>query len=369
MGQRVALFLPSLCGGGAERVAVELAQNFSKRGVLVDMVLVKAKGPYLSELPNNVRVIDLCQSRVAFSLFGLVGYLKKEKPSAMLVASNHANTVAVLARILARNPVRLVLTQVNTLSNSLKTESDISGKLLPFFVRALYPLADSVIAVSKGVAEDLRREIKISPEKIKVIYNPLVNQKLYQGATEDLQHSWLQPGEPPVVIGVGRLVDVKDFRTLIDAFVLARKMRPMRLIILGEGELRGELQACIEKHGLVDDISLPGFVQNPLSFMKKAGVFVLSSLSEGLPSVLIQSLAIGTPVVATNCPSGPEEILESGRWGHLVPIGDTLAMSEAILEAVDRKKEEPTDVVRNYCEEKFGVDRVSESYMKELLLD
>lgn len=371
MNKKVALFLPSLCGGGAERVMVELARNLSKRGVLVDMVLVKAEGPYLSELTSNIRVIDLGKSRVIGSLFGLVGYLRKEKPNTLLSTLTHANTLAVMAKLMARVPVRLVLRQAITLSISRKieTRSGLSAKLLPFFVHALYPLADSVIAVSKGVADDLVRETTLPVEKIAIISNPVVGLEFYRKAEQEISHPWLQPGEPPVVLGVGRLTIAKDFNTLIEAFVLVLKIRPMRLIILGEGEQRKELQAKIDAYGLGDVISLPGFVQNPLPFMSKAGVFVLSSISEGLPNVLIQSLAIGTPVVATDCPSGPDEILESGRWGYLVPMRDPVAMSESIVQAIDSARGRLNGEVRRYCEARFGDDSVSMSYMKELLPD
>ncbi len=368
MTKKIAFFLPSLRGGGAERVMVELAHNLSMRDVMVDIVLAKAEGPYLSGLPSSIRVIDLDKDRVIRSLFSLVKYLSKEKPDTIFSTLNHANVVVVLARIMSGCRSRVVLRQANTLSNNLKIESESGfiGKILPYFIRALYPLADSLIAVSNGVAEDLRNEVSVPPGKIKVIYNPLVGQRLYKDSENELPHPWFQSGEPPVVLGIGRLDKVKDFHTLIDAFVLSIKIKSIRLVILGEGEQRDELQAKIDAYGIGDLVSLPGFVNNPLPFMKKAGVFVLSSISEGLPGVLIQALAIGTPVVATNCPSGPDEILESGRWGALVPIGDPLAMSEAMVSVIGSKQERPICEVREYCEDRFGVDSVTESYMEEL---
>jgi len=332
LGKRIALFLPSLRGGGAERVMVNLTRGFSERGLRVDLVLAKAEGPYLSQVPPEVRLVDLGARRVLYSLPGLVRYLRREQPQAMLSGPKHANIVAIWAKLLARVKMRIVVSEHNTLSRSTENAQLIRAKFMPFLIKTFYPYADAVVAVSRGVAEDLIARTGLPAEKMRVIYNPVITPELFAKAQEPLDHPWFRPDEPPVILGVGRLTAQKDFPTLIRAFALVRKERPARLMILGEGEERPKLEALVRDLGLENDVALPGFVDNPYKYMKRAAVFVLSSRWEGLPSVLIEALALGAPVVSTDCPSGPREILEDGRWGKLVPVGNPEALARGIIE-------------------------------------
>ena len=361
---KIALFLPSLRGGGAERVMVNLARGFVERGLRVDLVLAKAEGPYLSQVPKEVRVVDLGARRVLYSLPGLVRYLRRERPQAMLSALNHANIVAIWAKLLARVQTRLVVAEHSTLSRSTENASSVRAKLLPFLIKTFYPYADAVVAVSRGVAEDLVTTTKLPMEKIKVIYNPVITPELFAKAEEPLDHPWFRPGEPPVVLGVGRLTQAKDFPTLIRAFALVRKERPARLMILGEGEDRPKLEALVRELRLEEDVALPGFVDNPYKYMKRAAVFVLSSQWEGFGNVLVEAMACGCPVVATDCPSGPAEILENGKWGRLVPPGDPEALAKAILDTVERgvsRVEAATNV-----QKRFSMIAIVEQYLKVL---
>ena len=161
------------------------------------------------------------------------------------------------------------------------------------------------------------------------------------GRAEPFDHPWFAPGAPPVILGAGRLTEQKDFPTLIRAFALVRKKHPARLMILGEGEERSKLETLVQELGLEKEVSLPGFVDNPYKYMKRAAVFVLSSRWEGFPNVLVEAMALGTPVVSTDCPNGPAEILENGKWGELVPVGETQSLASAVLRTLDR-----VDVVR-----------------------
>lgn len=369
MNTHVALFLPSLRGGGAERVMATLAREFCAQGIQVDVVVAKAEGPYLFELPDSVRVIDLGVSRVAFGLFGLIRYLRRERPMAMLATMNHANVVALIARCLSFSSTRLVVREAVNLSANINGHSKLTDKVMPFLVGLFYPTADSVIAVSRGVAEDLVGVANIQKEKVLVIYNPVDLNELHAKSSISISHPWFQKGEPPVILAVGRLVPQKDFGTLIKAFFLITQQRKiaLRLMILGEGEERPKLEEQIRNYGLKKEILLPGFVDNPYPYMKQAAVFVLSSLWEGLPNVLIQAMALGTPVVSTNCPSGPEEILEFGKWGALVPVASPKVMSEAIVSVLEKERENGTPYLRDYCEKKFGVKPVSEAYLRVML--
>ena len=364
---KVALFLPSLRGGGAERVMVNLARGFVERGLQVDLVLARAEGPYLSQVPKEVRVVDLGAQRVLHSLPGLVRYLREERPQAMLSALNHANIVAIWAKLLARVKTRLVVSERTTLSRSTENASSIRVKFIPFLVKAFYPYADVVVAVSRGVAEDLIARIGLTAEKIKVIYNPVVTPELFTKAEEPLDHPWFRPGEPPVILGVGRLTKPQDFPTLIRAFALVRKKRPARLMILGEGEERPNLEALVRELGLEREVALPGFVENPYKYMKRAAVFVLSSRWEGLPNALIEALAVGTPVVATDCPGGSKEILEGGKWGRLVPVGDVEALADAIVDILSNSElhGETTEQIL----QRFDLDYIITKYLKVMRLE
>jgi len=360
MNKRIALFLPSLRGGGAERVMVDLAKGFSEKGYTVDLILAKAEGPYLSELTSSIRVIDLAQPRVAFTLLGLIKYLRKEKPMAMLATLNHVNVIAVLATKLSGTATRVIVRQANTLS------TNSGGRLISVLVRFFYPFADKIVAVSSGVADDLVATARVNRKTIEVIYNPIVNEALYKKANESIDHPWFKAGGPPVVLSAGRLNAIKDFATLIAAVKLTKQIRPLRLMILGEGNCRKELETMIVSNKLEDDVLLPGFISNPFPFFKHCNLFVLSSISEGLPNALIQSLALGVPVVSTDCPNGPNEILESGRWGKLVPIKKPQLMSEAILSTLENSDNKQEDA-KSSCKERFGVDSIVLKYIKIIM--
>jgi glycosyltransferase involved in cell wall biosynthesis len=202
-------------------------------------------------------------------------------------------------------------------------------------MRWSYPWADGIVAVSQGVADDLAQQIGIPRERIQVILNPIVTPELQRKAKAPLEHPWFSPGQPPVVLAVGRLHPQKDYPTLLEAFAQVRQARPARLLILGEGGERSRLEALIHQLGLEEDVSLPGFVENPFAYMSHASVFVLSSRWEGLPTVLIEALYCGAPLVATDCPSGPREILANGQYGRLVPVSDVRALAKAVEVTLD----------------------------------
>ena len=327
--ERLAIFLPGLYDGGAERTLLNLAEGIAARGFPVDLVLARAEGPYMSEIPNLVRVIDLKATRVLMCLPALVHYLRSERPVALL-STLYANILAVLARRIAGVPQRVVLNEQNTLSSVSTGENDLRWKLYPQLARWFYPWADAITAVSEGVASDLNVAAKLSPGRVQVIYNPIVTPELQKKSESPLEHPWFKTGEPPVVLGVGRLTPQKAFSVLIEAFAKVRKSQPARLLILGEGEERPMLEALTKQLELEQDINLPGFVSNPYSYMAHAALFVLSSRWEGLPTVLVEAMSLRTPVIATDCPSGPREILRNGQYGQLVPVDDPDALALAI---------------------------------------
>lgn len=358
----VALFIPSLHSGGAERAIVNLACGFIGKGLSVDLILSRTEGPYLSQVPLPVRIIDLKASRILWSIPKLVHYFQKEQPKVLISALNHANIAALWASKIACVPTRVFVNVQNMLSIITARSKNVCDRLMPLLTRIFYPMADKVIAISQGVANDLVRFIGLPRERIIVIYNPVVTPEIFIKAEEPLNHPWFRPGEPPVILGVGRLTEQKDFPTLICAFAFVRKKRLARLLILGEGEDRLKLEALVRKLRFEKDIALPGFTENPYKYMKKATVFVLSSQWEGLSNVLIEAMALGTPVVSTNCPSGPSEVLEGGRWGRLVPIAQPEALANAILETIDNPPPPPP----REAWKRFLLSEVIDTYLRIL---
>jgi len=221
------------------------------------------------------------------------------------------------------------------LSAAMRDKSALSHWLRVGPIRRLYPLVDQIVAVSSGVADDTARIARIPRERIRVIRNPVITPELPGLAAEPCSHPWLQPDQPPIIVGAGRFQRQKDFPTLIRSFALVRKERPCRLVILGEGGGGAELRALIAELGMTADVDLPGFQANPYPFLARASLFVLSSLWEGSPNVLTEAMALGTPVVATDCPSGPRELLDGGVYGPLVPVGDVQALARSMSETLD----------------------------------
>ncbi len=358
---RVSIFLADLHGGGAERMMVQLAAGMAQRGVTVDLVLARAVGPYLEEVPASVQVVDLQRASSAAAILPLAAYLRRVRPDVLLSTLHHASLAAAVARRLAGGSTRLFVREANTPSQRRLRAHEVKARAVRLGMRWAYASADGVIAVSEGVADDLRRYRGVPDAKLWTLYNPVVTPEVAEKAALDPEHHWLRPGGPPVILGVGSLQPKKGFRTLLEAFERVRRRREARLIVLGEGPQRAELEAYARTLGVEDGVELPGFVQNPFAFMRRAAVFVLASEREGLPGVLIQAMACGCPVVATDCPSGPREILEGGRHGALVPVGDAAAMSEAIERALSVEADRAALVARA---SRFASDRVVAAHVE-----
>lgn len=359
--RRIAFFVANLHGGGAERVAVNLLKGMSLRDIPLDLVLASAEGPYLNQVPKQVRIVDLAAGRVVKAILPLSRYLRQEKPWVLLTHMNHVNVAAVLARELAYTQTRLVLVEHNTLS--VAKSKLLRSALVPPFMKLLYPRADAIVGVSKGAAQDLETQLGIAKGKVSVIYNPVVDDELIDKGKAPLDHPWFGEGSPPVFLAVGRLTQQKDFFTLIEAFELVRRQKLVRLIILGEGDDRNELEAMTARLGIAEDVSMPGFAENPYAYMSRASALVLSSRWEGLGVVLIEAMACGCPVIATDCPNGPSEILEAGKYGPLVPTEDAVSLSAAMLQVLE------APVSRDVLTQRamhFSIDRAVSEYLAVL---
>ena len=330
---QVALFLGSLGGGGAERVMVDIGRSLARRGVAVDLVVIRAEGPYLEIVPPEVRLVELGSRRAATSLVKLLRYLRRERPKVLLATMETPILVALIAKITFARSVRVVVRQANTFS-VIFAHASFKDRLIMRMLRLLMPWADAVVANSHGAAEDLKRSVPKVAARVQVVPNPVVTPELAEQAGMPVEHPWLGDTGVPVVLSVGRLVQLKDHATLLRAFARVVRSQPARLVILGEGPERGNLLRLAEKLGVAELIDLPGFKVNPFAYMSKARLMVHSSRYEGFPNVLVQAMACGTPVVSTDCEHGPREILEDGKWGRLVPVGDSEAMAEAIMETL-----------------------------------
>lgn len=360
----VTIFLPSLNGGGAERVMVTLANAIAARGFKVDLVLASAVGPYLDDVSPEVRIVDLKAGRVSKAFFPLVQYLRHERPTALLSAMGHCNVVAILACRLARAACRVVVSERGTISKECELAHSFSAKINFFLVKLIYRWADAISTVSESSSIDLAKFVNLPLAKIKTIYNPFDLSRIGLLACADIEHAWFKPGQLPVIVAMGRLNEAKDFSVLLAAFSLLRCTHNVRLLLLGEGELRSLLERQVSSLGLSESVELPGFISNPHAYLARASLFVLSSRREGLPGALIEAMACGTPVVSTNCVSGPDEILEGGRWGKLVPVGDVNALAGAMAEVLDTPKNQLPNV-RERAQD-FEQERAVDAYLELL---
>ena len=347
----IAVFLYGPTSGGAPRRSLTLVAEFAKRGLRVDLVVANPHGPLEKRIPPAARLVVLegwfsqlaalreskkVASRMAIP--ALARYLRRERPGVLLSAANSVHLSAALAHRLSGSEARLALRVCTHLSGGtakgLRPPRPVARMLARYYV----PRAHHVIAGSESVAEDLVAVTGVEREAITRVYNPVVDDELEKRATEIPDHPWFAPGEPPVVLSAGRIVAQKDYPTLIRAFAELRSQRRARLVVLGESKTpkRSEnLRQLARELGVDQDVDLVGLVDNPYAFMSRAAVFALSSAWEGLPGVLIEAMACGCPVVSTNAPGGAREVLDSGRYGELVAVGDARALAFALERSLD----------------------------------
>jgi glycosyltransferase involved in cell wall biosynthesis len=340
---------------------INLAAGLAARGYRVALVVARERGPLRPLVDARIEVVDLRARRVVSALPALVRWLDSERPSVLLSSCANANVVAVAAARATRAPIRVVVSEPTTLSRVALDTRRLRHRLVPPAARWAYPRADAVIAISHGVADDLETTLKLSRERVRVIPHPLTP-GIAAAAAAAPRHPWLLEDGPPVLLSVGRLTSAKDVPNLLQAFARLRATLPARLLVYGEGEERARLEALVRRLGVGADVALAGYTENPYAAMANADMFVLSSRREGLPTVLLEALLLGTPVVATDCPSGPREILEGGRLGRLVPPGDPAALAEAMGAALAerRRPARGADLLR------YSVDAVADRYLEAL---
>ena len=373
--RRVAILTSSLSGSGQHLKALYIATELLERGYEVDLLLDRLICHYPDRVPKDCRIFFasgrgdaktrenlermavvpqrfvsgarrwrnfyyraallvsaprkqalLLMDRSVFRWApGVAEYLNRERPDALLAMSPLATAAGTMSMRLAPRPVRVVASAHNKL-------------MVPKWIdraRNSYPYADAVVGVSHGIARELAEIADVPRDRVHTIYNPVVSAELARKTREAIDHPWLDGSAPPVILAIGRLSAQKDFSTLLAAFARLLARRPARLIVLGRGHLQSRLFSQAQELRIVEHVDFPGFVENPYAFLARASLFVLSSRWEGLPTVLIEAMACGCPVVSTDCEFGPNEILENGRWGELVPVGDPTALAEAMARALD----------------------------------
>jgi len=402
--RRVAFYLADLKGGGVQKVTLALARGMAERGLAVELLACDASGPLREEIPPGAELVTLeaapaLRARLApFAadpgaaaallrpvllprrvsatlpfLPALADRLRRAPPDALASATPFLNLEAIWARALARARVRLLVTDHVAPSQKLTDSPNWRQRYLPALIRRSYPAADAIGAVCDALGDDLAGATGLPRSRIVTLYNPVVSPEIAVRAREPLAHPWFAPGAPPVLLGAGRLGEQKDFATLVRAFARVRSQRAARLVILGAAkdapktaERQAELRELAQALGVAADVEMPGFAANPFAYMARAAVFVLSSRFEGLGNVLIEAMACGCPVASTDCPVGPAEILENGRFGPLAPVGDDVRLAEAIARALDEPP--AADALRARAQQ-FSVERAVDRYLSVLFPD
>lgn len=360
MAGPIAIYLPELTPGGAQRVTVDLANGLAERGHSVALLVSYPGGQLRPEVGDSVRIVDLSTPEIpglgiVASIPSLIGYLRRNRPRILFSAMTYANVVATAAARLSASGTPVAIVEHTTVGMETGGKRDVTTRL----ARWLYPLADRVIAVSEGVATSVRERTRVDPEQVVVLPNPVPVAAIRERAERDIDLPWPADPDHEVVLWVGRFAPEKDLPTLVRAFDRLHERRPeTRLVLAGTGPERERLERLVADRGLTEVVAFPGYV-DPAPYMARASVFALSSTYEGLPTVLVEALACGCPVVSTDCPSGPREILADGEFGRLVPVGDDAALADAIETTLDA---DPDEARLRARADEYASDRVLAAY-------
>jgi len=357
----ITIILPDLRAGGAERVALYLANHWASQGLRVEMLLMQASGALLNLVDSDVSIHNLNVSRIRSSILPICSYLKERRPSVVWVGMWPLTCAAILGWKLAGEPGKLFTIDHVNLSYSCALELKISLIYLQTMLRFVYPLATGRMAVSEGVKTDLCELGGFSHDDVKVIYNPVVRSldNLHYPCPDERAQLW-GSGFSHHILSAGNFKSQKNFALLLRSFSMLPVNLNSKLTILGEGPLRPDLEMIVEELNMKKNVSLPGFTLNTSSWFRSADLFVLSSSWEGLPTVIIEALEWGVPVVSTNCRSGPAEILENGRYGRLVPVGDAKALASAIQASLLEQHDH--HALRRRAQD-FSVRRIADQYL------
>jgi glycosyltransferase involved in cell wall biosynthesis len=356
--KHVCIFPDRLDNGGVGRYAINLAEALLVQGAKVDLFVTAETGELFPQRPQQARLFVGGGSSKK-SVLPLFKYLRRERPDLLITANGYIDILSVVVNTAALYPTQQVVT-----IHTARSADDMAGKeglkkIYDGLCRWLYPWSRHVVAVSEAVAKDSRDYFGL--KKVQVIYNPVVTPSLFTKSQSKPRHPFFQPKTVPVLLAIGRLTTQKDFATLLRAFALIRKQREARLLILGEGEDRQMLETLAKELGITQDLSMPGFVDNPYPYIKEADVLVSSSAWEGLPTVLIEALALGTPVVATDCPGGSSEILMAGKYGGLVEMKNPTLLAQSVIHTLTTSPDPTTLKERGQM---FSMEASAKKYLE-----
>jgi glycosyltransferase involved in cell wall biosynthesis len=361
---KITFFLQDLSGGGAEKMMVQLANNFYINGYEIDMVLVKRRGPYQKELHEGINVVAFNINRTYKSIFNFLKYLIANRPKAIISTLPHINIIAVIINLLLFKKTKVLVREASPLGNYLSVNYPlirIAALIAPF----IYLFADKCVAISVGLKNELQKRMLFSKGKVICIYNPVINDKVEKfKKNEKVNTLPYFKKKVQVIISVGRLEHVKDFQTLIKAFSIIRNEINSKLIIVGEGSLENILKIQVNSLGLNHNVLFVGFVDNLYEYLQSSDLFVLSSKYEGFGNVLVEALFSDLPIVSTDCPYGPSEILENGKYGCLVPVGDYKSMAEECISILNGEKKF-TGLRERALE--FHVNKIAKDYLNVIL--
>jgi len=351
--RKIAIFLPNLDGGGAEKVFVSLSTAFIQRGFAVDVILIQKQGELLDTLDERVRVIDINSKKIRGSFTPLLSYLRNNDPEILIAVMWPLTVIATIAFRLSRCRGRVVVSDHTTLSLSTAEYSKHRKKILAQTIKWVYPLADVRLAVSNGVAADIKQLAGLANTKFNVIHNP-IDMPIEDKAAENTIKQRCR------VINVGSLKWQKNQALLIKAFAKLLENIDAELVIVGDGELRSQLEELIAGLGLQDYVTLVGFKKDVAAEYIRADLFVLSSNCEGFGNVIVEAMTAGVPVVSTDCQSGPREILADGKYGTLVPVDDVDALAKAMLESLQQSHD--GQVLKNRAAD-FSLEKIANQYL------
>lgn len=357
---RIAALFSTSGHSGVDRLARHLLPALVRRGYAVDLLKVRAHGPHLEQVADAPRIIDLGTAHTLLSLPAVVRYLRRERPAVLLADKDRVNRLALAARALAGTPTRLILRSGITISVDLAARGALERWVQRQSMGKLYRFADGVLVPSVGAADDMATYTGLARAHIHALPPPVVPAALFDTPQPRPDHPWFAPAAPPLILSVGELSARKDFATLIRAFAQLRAQQPARLMILGDGRQREALLTLAAELGVAEDVALPGFVPQPYAYMAHAALFAFASRWEGLGFVLIEALAVGTPVVSTDCPSGPREILDHGRFGPLVPVGDAAALAAAMRATLANPVPRP---LLQQAARRFEIETATDAYL------
>lgn len=361
----IAIFAATSGHSGVDRIIKNLAPEIGRRGIRVDLLKVDDHGPRIEGEHENVRIVRLGTRHAYTSLIPLIRYLRREQPAALLSDKDRVNRTALLASRLAGVSCRRVLRLGTTVSRNLENKGRLERRLQTLSIRFFYQRADAVVVPSEGVRRDLIDSFGLPEDLVQVIHNPVVGTDLEELAAKPVEWPWpIRADDPvPVVIGVGELSARKDFAVLVQAFAQVRSKRPCRLLLVGEGRQRKNLERLAAELGIADDVAFTGFVPNPYPYIRRANVLALTSRWEGMGVVLAEALGLGTQVIATDCPSGPREVLQDGRVGRLATVGSVTEVAVAIEQTLDHPF--PESALRDAAA-RYRVDNSASAYLRVL---